>query len=246
MLVFGRNISAHPDLNPNEPTSLETNVDVSEKIQSHLRAMSKAREAFIQAESDNTIAEALKARLVHRQEDLEIGQWIYWKDPVVKEWQGPHKIVFMDNKSVFIIRLSKLIPVNRDHIMLRRTETKNSEPLLSLPPLPVLKDEDSANSVHDNYVQPTEVQNNSGSSTSNSSDSNDNLELLEIVRKSHTPEVLTMPEEAPEALPLPEVAQQEEGAPHAVIPDVLPPAPQLEDLEPPPQIPEIELSLIHI
>ena len=35
-------------------------MDVSEKIQSHLSAMSKAREAFIQAESDKTIAEALK------------------------------------------------------------------------------------------------------------------------------------------------------------------------------------------
>ena len=125
MLVFGRNISAHPDLNPNEPTSLETNVDVSQKIKSHLSAISKAREAFIQAESDKTIAEALKARLVHRHEDLEIGQWIYWKNPVVKECQGPHKIVFMDNKNVFIIRLTKLIPVNRDHVMLRRVESVN-------------------------------------------------------------------------------------------------------------------------
>ena len=56
---------------------METDVDVSEKIQSHLSAMSKAQEAFIQAESDKTIAEALKARLVHCHKDLEIGQWIY-------------------------------------------------------------------------------------------------------------------------------------------------------------------------
>ena len=53
----------------------------------------------------------------------------------------------MDNKNIFIIRLTKLIMVNQDHIMLRRTETENSEPLFLLPPLPVLKDqdEDSAN-----------------------------------------------------------------------------------------------------
>ena len=84
MLVFGRNVSAHPDLCPNAPSSLETSIDISKKIESHLNAISKAREAFIQAESNKTIAEALKSKLFHRHEDLEIGQWIYWKDSVTK------------------------------------------------------------------------------------------------------------------------------------------------------------------
>ena len=125
--------------------------------------------------------------------------------------------------------------VNQDHIMLRRTETENSEPLLSLPPLPVLKDqdEDSANSVQDNYVQPTEVKSNSvQTSTLDNSESNDNVELLDIVRKSCAPEVLALPEEATEALFPPEVVQEEEGAPPEVIPDVPPPAPQVEDHNP--------------
>ena len=60
MLVFGRNVLAHPNLGPDAPSSLESNIDVSKKIQSHLEAISKAREAFMQAESDKTIADALK------------------------------------------------------------------------------------------------------------------------------------------------------------------------------------------
>ena len=76
MLVFGRNVIAHPDLCPTAPSTLESNVDVSKKIAAHLNALSKAREAFMQAESSKTIADALKARLVNRVENIEVGKWI--------------------------------------------------------------------------------------------------------------------------------------------------------------------------
>ena len=43
--------------------TLVIGLDVSKKTASHLNALSKAREAFIQAESDKTISEALKSRI---------------------------------------------------------------------------------------------------------------------------------------------------------------------------------------
>jgi len=150
MLVFGRNIMAHPDLCPTAPSSLESNIDVSKKIQSHLNAISKAREAFMAAESDKTIADALKSRLYQRYEDLEIGQWIYWRNFETNKWQGPSKIVMIDNKNVMTIRNNKLISVNKDHVVLRRSEFENTEPLLTLPPLPSDSNEHSAENIEIN------------------------------------------------------------------------------------------------
>ena len=136
MLVFGKNISAHPELSPHAPTTLETQINISEKIRSHLDAISKAKEAFIQAESDQTIADALKARIYHKYEELEIGQWIYWRNHESNKFQGPEKIVMLDNKKVFAIRNNKLISINRDHVILKRSEFENTQPLITLPPLP--------------------------------------------------------------------------------------------------------------
>ena len=138
MLVFGRNVLAHPNLCPDAPSSLESSIDVSKKIQSHLEAISKAREAFMQAESDKTIADALKSRLYHKYEDLEIGNWIYYKNFETNKFQGPTKIVMIDNKKIFTIRNNKFISINRDHVILQRSEIENlnSDPLLTLPPLP--------------------------------------------------------------------------------------------------------------
>merc|ERR1719334_403460 len=63
MLVFGRNIISHPELCLTAPSTLEDEVNVSKKIAAHLKALANAREAFIQAESSKTIADALKSKL---------------------------------------------------------------------------------------------------------------------------------------------------------------------------------------
>ena len=62
------------------------------------------------------LPEALKARLYQKEENLEIGQWIYWKNYETKKWQGPSKIVMIDNKNVITIRNNKLITINKDHV----------------------------------------------------------------------------------------------------------------------------------
>ena len=148
MLVFGRNVIAHPDLCPTAPSTLESNVDVSKKIAAHLNALSKAREAFMQAESSKTIADALKARIVNRVENVEVGNWIYYKNLEVKQWQGPVKVVMIDNKNVFTIKNNKLVSINKDHVVLQRTEDDEMDELLTLPPLPNQEENHSATQEH--------------------------------------------------------------------------------------------------
>ena len=71
---------SHPDLSPTAPSTLESNVKISDRIAAHLNALSKAREAFIQAESSKTIADALKAKVVKRNEVIDVRNWIYFKN----------------------------------------------------------------------------------------------------------------------------------------------------------------------
>ena len=66
MLAFGKNITTHPKLCPMTPSTQELRLDVSKKVAPHIIAHSKVHEAFIQAESDKTISDALKPRIVNR------------------------------------------------------------------------------------------------------------------------------------------------------------------------------------
>ena len=183
MLVFGRNVLAHPNINPEAPSTLESKIDVSKRIQAHLEAMTKAREAFIQAESDKTIADALKSKLYHKYEDLEIGNWIYYKNFETNRFQGPTKIVMIDNKKIFTIRNNKLISVNRDHVILQRSESDNLEPLLTLPPLPR---QDSAD-INDNKAVSDEETTAASSQVSVVENDREDSDIIEIVVKPQSP-----------------------------------------------------------
>ena len=81
MLVFGINrTGAPPEVDPANPTSYETDWNISKKLVQHLQAIEKGREACIEAQSNVAIKEALKQRLNHRREaNLKAGRWIYWK-----------------------------------------------------------------------------------------------------------------------------------------------------------------------
>ena len=181
MLVFGKNISAHPELSPHAPATLETQINISEKIRSHLDAISKAREAFVQAESDQTIADALKARIYHKYEELEIGQWIYWRNHESNKFQGPEKIVMLDNKKVFAIRNNKLISINRDHVILKRSEFENTQPLITLPPLPEENTHENSK-VSDNDTDELVFNNSDQNVEKSSHEDNGVVEFFDIVK----------------------------------------------------------------
>ena len=149
ILVFGKNVITHPELCPMAPSTLESRIDVSKKIASHLNALSKAREAFIQAESDKTISEALKSRIVNRVEEIDKGSWIYHKNLESKQWQGPSKVIMLDNKNVFTLRNNKLVSINKDHVVLKRSERDDDESYLTLPPIPKENENNSAEELHE-------------------------------------------------------------------------------------------------
>ena len=165
ILVFGRNVISHPDLSPTAPSTLESNVKISDRIAAHLNALSKAREAFIQAESSKTIADALKAKVVKRNEVIDVGNWIYFKNLESKLWQGPVKVVMIDNKSIYTIRNNKLVSINKDHVVLQRSEDENHENLLTLPPLP--SEEGNHSALSDSQIQTAETSNNEEKRTNN-------------------------------------------------------------------------------
>ena len=186
VLVFGRNVIAHPDLCPTAPSTLESEVDVSKKIATHLGALSKAREAFIQAESSKTVADALKARVVNRVENIEVGKWIYYKNLENKHWQGPVKVVMIDNKNVFTIKNNKLVSINKDHVVLQRTEEDNLDDLLTLPPLPNQEENLSANQDHPSL--PGETQDSTPAPDKSKKNRNQTAGELEIIRDLDVPD----------------------------------------------------------
>ena len=93
--------------------------------------------------------------------------------------------------------------MNRDHILLKRSEFENTEPLLTLPQLPVETGENSAetNSIKETSPETVEDLTESNSIIDNSNDT-ESLELIEIVRKTLVPAPVPADEvEAVEEIP---------------------------------------------
>ena len=71
-------------------------VSMNRVLAEHINALHKAREAFIECESDRIIKTALKKRFYSQPEDISPGSWIYFKND--KKWEGPVKITTKDGK----------------------------------------------------------------------------------------------------------------------------------------------------
>jgi hypothetical protein len=90
----------------------------SKALASHINAMHAAREAFIEAESSASLKKALKSKVFPRGENLQKGDWIYYKKEMGKSdgrvWRGPSQIVATNGKKLFIDQGARLGTVNRD------------------------------------------------------------------------------------------------------------------------------------
>ena len=76
--------------------------------------MYKAREAYIQLESDKTIREALKQRLYTSVDHVALGDWIFYKDN--NRWFGPVRVVGVEGKRIHVMRAGRINTVNRDNV----------------------------------------------------------------------------------------------------------------------------------
>ena len=88
--------------------------------------------------------------------EIDIGSWIYYKNLESRQWQGPSKVVMLDNKNVYMLRNNKLILINEDHIVLQRSERDENLVYLMLPPI---KDENLNNSAEEQHEESNEVNN---------------------------------------------------------------------------------------
>ena len=77
-IVFGEN-PKFPAVYTSDPPGLEE-VTMSKAVADQINAMHLAREAFIECESDRVIKTALKKRLYSRNNDVQVGDWIYFKN----------------------------------------------------------------------------------------------------------------------------------------------------------------------
>ena len=100
------------------PPAME-NVTKSKSFASHINTIHEAREAFIQAESSSTLKKALKSRIYPRGEDIQNGDWIYYKKEnghgEKRIWRGPSKVTSTNGKKLFVDQGSRLGTVNRDN-----------------------------------------------------------------------------------------------------------------------------------
>ena len=122
-LVFGKN-PVHPSLaNPNPTMSNET--QFSKQLANNINLMYKAREAFVQCESDHAIREALKQRLYTRIEDIKLQDWIYFKEN--KNWFGPVRVVGIEGKRIHAMRAGRMLTINRDNIVISKSKEELEE-----------------------------------------------------------------------------------------------------------------------
>ena len=100
-LLFGRNPSPPSNL-INLPPAME-DVSKADIIVKHLNALHAARKAFIEAESNEKLCHALKAKnQVTTGITYEIGDIVYYKHKDSNKWKGPGKVIGKWDKQILV------------------------------------------------------------------------------------------------------------------------------------------------
>lgn len=115
-LVFGKN----PNL-PNFMTARKPGLDgvaiSSDTLRTHLDALHKARQAFIESESSERIRRALNAKIRACEEKFETGDKVYYKREGKDKWLGPGKVLFQDGRVVFVRHGGILVRVSPNRLL---------------------------------------------------------------------------------------------------------------------------------
>lgn len=119
-LVFATNPQL-PSVTQCGPPGLEHSTK-SQEFARNMNAMHNARQAFIKAQSDDTLKKALKSRIYARGDDIVEGDTIYYKKGKDKSWQGPDKVIGINGKKIFIDKGSNIATVNRDEAVIQGEE----------------------------------------------------------------------------------------------------------------------------
>ena len=157
MIVFGHN-PVHPTLADYRPGNEENTPEVSRQVSDHIRAMLKAREEFCALESDRVLRAALKQRLYTKCDNVQGGDWIYFRQNNSTVWKGPVKVTSRDGKKIFVLNGGRLNTINLDDILLCKSDDEmwlQSEEQFVTAPKPANVQIDIANSVQTEVDLPT-------------------------------------------------------------------------------------------
>ena len=120
VIVFGK-APMHPTLMNFKPGN-EENLEVSNTVASNIRAMLKAREVFASLESDRVLRKALQERIYSKSDQVQGGDWIYYRNNSSSIWKGPVKVTTREGKRIYVLSGGRLNTINLDDILLCKSD----------------------------------------------------------------------------------------------------------------------------
>ena len=100
----------------NQPPALE-GMSTSEVLVKHLNSLHAARRAFIETESDERIRRALRNKIRSSEAVYNNGDKVYYKRELCDRWLGPAKVVFQDDKVIFVRHGGVFVRVSPNRLM---------------------------------------------------------------------------------------------------------------------------------
>lgn len=100
----------------------EENLEVSNTVASNIRAMLKAREVFASLESDRVLRKALQERIYSKSDEVQGGDWIYYRNNSSSIWKGPVKVTTREGKRIYVLSGGRLNTINLDDILLCKSD----------------------------------------------------------------------------------------------------------------------------
>jgi len=122
-LVFGRNPNFPSVFTNKLPAMSAEEGSLTNIVQENLKAMKKARESFISAESSEKIKRALSHNVRTSLEKQYInGDKVYFKRKDIKKWHGPATVIGQDGKQILLRNGGELYRVHVSRITLVHQE----------------------------------------------------------------------------------------------------------------------------
>ena len=130
-LVFGVNPKL-PNVMTDQLPALE-GTSTSEILVKHLNSLHAARRAFIETESDERVRRALRNKIRSSETLYNNGDKVYYKREFSDRWLGPAKVIFQDDKVIFVrhggiyVRVSPNRLMKANNVLSRDEDCKGHE-----------------------------------------------------------------------------------------------------------------------
>ena len=113
-LVFGTNPNLPGIMTDKIPALDDTTT--SETFAKHLNTLHASRKAFIDTEANERIRRALRSKVRAGEQIYTNGDMLFYKREGKEKWEGPGKVVFQDEKVVFVRHGSVFVRVSPNRL----------------------------------------------------------------------------------------------------------------------------------